>query len=416
MPMQKTTVRIIVALSCVLLATGCIAGIGEPRPSPTPFPTLPATRTPAPAAPTPTGPSAASGGEQATPPPTGETDDAIPLDGQVASAAPPLKLTFPQGVSGRLLSLHVQTGQRVRSGDRIATLDDGELQERIDAAQRDLDRAREKEARAEEKAEQAYQLAVEEAEWALECARHDLLVAGLSSPTTSLRQAEVNAARALDTEALAADRYQQSLERSWEQQEVRDGLHKEWQARVADRDLAELRVEDLETQLKVHAMDLALARRVVARAQAALARIEEEVDPGYAHAVADAEEALAAAQADLAQATLSAPRDGLVTSIDAAAGAWVGSGTSIVTLLDVDNLHFVTLNLDERRAAYVRPGQPVRITLRFYPQAEIAGEVDVLVPEGSGANTRFVAHIRLLDANGLDLLPGMTGRAEIVIE
>ena len=415
--MQKTTVRFIVALSCVLLAAGCIAGLSEPRPSPTPFPTLPATHTPAPAPPTPTS-LPASGGEQATPPPATEADDAIPLDGWVASTSPPLRVAFPPGVSGRLLSLHVQAGQRVRTGDRIATLDDGELQKRIDAAQRDLDRAREMEARAEEKAEQAYPLAVEEAEWALERARHDLLVAGLSSLTTSLRQAQVNADRARDTEALAADRYQQSLERSWEQQEVRDGLYKEWQTHVADLELAELHVEDLETQLKIHAMDLALARRVVARAEAALARIEKEVDPGYAYAVADAEEALAEAQADLAQVTLTAPRDGLVISIDTAAGAWVGSSTSIVTLLDVDDLIFVTLNLDERRAAYVQPGQPVRITLRFYPQAEIAGEVDVLVPVGGGdgANTPFVAHILLLDANGLELLPGMTGRAEIVLE
>jgi multidrug resistance efflux pump len=343
-------------------------------------------------------------------------DDAIPLDGRVVSTVPLLQLMFPQGVSGRLLTVYVQVGQQVHAGERIAAVDDGALQAAVDAAQDNLERARETQARVETQAEAAYALAVEAAEWTLERAKHDLAVSSLSSPTTALRQAEVNAARALDTEALAADRYQQSLERSWEDQEVRDALYKEWQARVADRELAELQVEDLETRVKIHGMELALSRRAVTRAQAAVERVEKAVDPRYAYAVADAVAALAQAEADLALATLTAPRDGLVTSIDAATGTWVDLHTSIVTLLDVDDLSFVTLNLDERRAAYVRPGQAVRITLRFYPQETIGGEVDVLVPEGGREATRFVAHIRLVDTRGLDLLPGMTGRAEIVIE
>ena len=49
-------------------------------------------------------------------------------------------------------------------------------------------------------------------------------------------------------------------------------------------------------------------------------------------------------------------------------------------MLDVSDLRFVTLNLDERHAALLKPGQAANIVLRFYPDAEILGVVDVVLP------------------------------------
>jgi HlyD family secretion protein len=396
-------------LSCALLLAGCATGVAlTPTSLDTPTPYIfrldgeQATPT---AAPTPTPPAA----------PTPPATYAIPVDGELVGLYPPLKVSF--AVGGELLDLHVELGQRVQAGDPIATLDDGALQEAVDAAQRDLDEAREAEARAEEDAEQAYQLALEDAEWKVKNAKHALLAAELLPPTLSVRQAEQGLERACEIEALAADNYQRSFDRPWAPQGERDALYKEWQVRIADRELAELRLEQAQTQINLYYMELALKREAVARAESALARVEKTVNPAYAEAVRGAEAALDEAQERLSLAKLYAPRPGLVVSVDAVEGTVVSEGTPVVTLLDVTDLRFVTLNLDERHAALLRPGQPANIVLRFYPDAPVRGEVDVVLPPLGGASgARFVAHIRIVDDAGLDLLPGMTGRAEIVLE
>ena len=64
-----------------------------------------------------------------------------------------------------------------------------------------------------------------------------------------------------------------------------------------------------------------------------------------------------------------------------------------------------------------KPGPRAAIILRFYPEATVVGEVHALFPRlGGEEGARFVAHIRLVDTGGLDLLPGLTGRAEIALE
>jgi multidrug resistance efflux pump len=96
----------------------------------------------------------------------------------------------------------------------------------------------------------------------------------------------------------------------------------------------------------------------------------------------------------------------------------VGSGTPIVTLLNVQELYFATENLGERHVAQLRKGQRAEITLRAYPDSAIAGQVETVVPKmdrQTDSDARFVAYIRLEESD-LDLLPGMTGRMEIVTE
>ena len=88
-----------------------------------------------------------------------------------------------------------------------------------------------------------------------------------------------------------------------------------------------------------------------------------------------------------------------------------------MTLLNVTDMYFITENLSERHVAQIEMDQRANITLRTYPETVIAGTVAVIVPnEGrqTDADARFTAYIRL-DPNQLDLLPGMTGRVEIVV-
>jgi multidrug resistance efflux pump len=375
--------------------------------------------------------------------------DVILMDGELVSAYPALQLAFPENASGRLLDLYVVLGQRVREGDLLATLDDGELRKAEDKARQDLKRALEDQSkgqadiektyqrqsedaqraydRAVRDAERKYERELEDARRALEQAQRDLQRAAMQPPTTSLAEREAEVARALDREAEAADSYKQALDRPWEPQQIRDSLYKDWQASILDRELAQLRLEDAQIALRVHRLDLAAKRQAVENAQADLERVEEDpVDPreevdkevnrSYERAVEDARVKLAEAEEDLENVQLYAPWNGLVLSLEAGEGSSIGGGQAVVKLLNIEALFFVTQNLSERHVAQLAPGQRAEITLRTYPDVVLSGTVDVVLPKTdrtSDADARFVAYIRL-DASELDLLPGMTGRVEVV--
>ena len=417
---MKRIPLLIAALVWALLLGACAGKQVPVQATPTPFPTLPPTKASTPTAYVFT----PAAGEQATPLPTPSitppAPNSIPVDGELVSRYPPLEVAFPAGVSSRLLALHVRLGQKVKAGDLVATLDDDELQRAVQAAQLVLEEAKEAQAEAEreaeEKAERAYQRAIEEAQWALDMVTHNLRIAEMRPPTTAVAKAQVKVDRARDQEALAAEAYTRALDRPWEPQSVRDGLHKAWQNQITNRKLAELDLKDAQATLQVYYMSLEMSKQVVERADAKLAGIEKEVAPVSEEAVAQAERALADAQEQLTYVQLYAPRDGLVVGVNALEGSTVDSGTSIVSLVKVDDLYFVTINLDERHAALLRSGQQARITLRFYPDAAISGQVDAVIPlMGQQSGARFAAYIRLVDKGGVDLLPGMTGRAEIGI-
>jgi len=386
-----------------------------------------------------------------TPLPALPTSNVILMDGELVAIYPSLKLAFSGNVSAKLLTLNVEVGQRVKSGELIAILDDGELSKAIRDAQLALDRAREDKAQAgadnEEKyqremgdadkkyrremkdADDKYEREKDEAGEALETAEHNLQRAKMEPPTTAVEEARVNLGRAQVAETKAADDYKQALDRPWEPQRFRDSLYKEWQQRIADRELAELRYQDALISLQVYYLDLEAKEREVERARENLAKVErdeverDEVEretnlTSYERTIEDAEDELAQARENLENARLYAPWDALLLSIDTSVGATVSSGTPIVTLLNVEDLYFVTENLSERHVTQLRKGQQANITLRAYPDTVIAGQVDVVIPKmerKADSDPRFVAHVRL-DESELDLLPGMTGRVEIVTE
>ena len=84
------------------------------------------------------------GGKETKPTPVPELPPAskvILMDGEMVAASPSLDLSFAGNVSAELLTLDATIGQRVREGDLIATLDDGDLQQAVVDAQLTLDRA-----------------------------------------------------------------------------------------------------------------------------------------------------------------------------------------------------------------------------------------------------------------------------------
>lgn len=187
-------------------------------------------------------------------------------------------------------------------------------------------------------------------------------------------------------------------------------------------------------------VDIAAAREQLASAVAALAALTDEKAPQIAGArsqlaqaeanlqnllegasderleiaeaqVAQARVSFANAQARLADATLVAPFDGVVTAVYVSVGEWA-SGPA-VELVDANSLE-VILDVDEVDIGLVSVGQPATITLEPWPDEEIQGEVVAIAPMGDSQTeiVTYEVHISL-EAGELPIRTGMTANANL---
>jgi len=96
-----------------------------------------------------------------------------------------------------------------------------------------------------------------------------------------------------------------------------------------------------------------------------------------------AEAARDLAQIDLDNTVVRAPVGGVVGNRQVRVGRFVTTGTSLLDIVPVDNIWLVA-NFKEVQIEHIKSGQPVRIWIDGYPNAEIKGTVASLAP-GTGA-------------------------------
>jgi multidrug efflux pump subunit AcrA (membrane-fusion protein) len=378
----------------------------------------------------------------ATPRPTEEVvrGPTVVADGRLVSVSPPLNLGFT--TSGRLLEIHVQAGDRVAESDLIATLDDEALQEQISNAELSVAQAENSLAQAQlsldnllnwepdELAIEAAEANVAVAEANIENAEVQDATAGnsLTSARVQLNQAEravVDAQEAYDTAFDPA--------REWELNDPFRSNFLENEREAAERALQQAQEALAVARANYNLTAAGIKNDSTLGAEASLISAQQALEqartgPTPADITAaeiqvqqaelslhQAEMSLTQAQQSLEDARLLAPWSGTVLSVDISQGALVGSGTPIITLIDTNNIEFHTSNLSERDLAQIEVGQPVEITLKSYPNEPIEGVVSRVAPQAGellGDAATFTIVIRL-DETDLDLLIGMTGRAEI---
>ena len=134
-------------------------------------------------------------------------------------------------------------------------------------------------------------------------------------------------------------------------------------------------------------------------------------------AVDTAQVQLDQAQRNLANATLTAPFAGIVSSIDISVGEQVTGNTAAITLVDLAQLRAEVL-VNETDIARVRAGQETTLTFEALLDQQVAGNVLVVAPTAS-INQGVVSYQVLV---GLDpeqsvaVRPGMTATAMITTE
>lgn len=160
---------------------------------------------------------------------------------------------------------------------------------------------------------------------------------------------------------------------------------------------------------------IAAARAQLAQAQANLTNLldgpsEEQITIAKAQ-VEQARISLEEAQANLKNASLVAPFDGLITDVYLAQGELVSGPAA--ELVDTSNLQ-VVLDVDEIDVGHIRLGQPAIVTLEPWPDRELQGKVVSISPEAkvTGQIVTFEVHLSF-DAQDLPVLTGMTANAEL---
>lgn len=119
------------------------------------------------------------------------------------------------------------------------------------------------------------------------------------------------------------------------------------------------------------------------------------------------------AQANLAQGTLVAPRDGVVASLRIIPGEYVKSDQAVVTLATLNALQVETTDLSEREITNVHIGDPANIFVEALNQ-NISGKVIRISPIADTVGGDVVFKVRIApDAQPKGLLWGMTAEVEI---
>jgi len=245
--------------------------------------------------------------------------------------------TLAAKVAGYVSSIAVEDNARVRAGDVIATIDDGDFALAADAAR---DKVATQQATVERIGRQ--------------------IVA---------QQASVAQAKAQLVSAQAGG--------------TRAQLELERQQALAQREFASR--QTLEQAQSNRDQGAAGVQSALAAVDAAVANVDvlEAQQQEAARALDELRTALAKAERDLSFTVIRAPVDGVIGNRAVQTGDFVQTGQRLASLVPLDDV-YVDANFKETQLAQLRPGQKVAISIDALPDQTIEGTVTSLAP-ASGA-------------------------------
>ncbi|HWQ15425.1 MAG TPA: efflux RND transporter periplasmic adaptor subunit [Roseiflexaceae bacterium] len=243
--------------------------------------------------------------------------------------------------------------------------------------------------------------------------------AALKSAENAVTQAQVayDAARQSEVTQIA-----QAEAAVAEAQAALDALRNPSPAALAQAEAAVTQAQANLEQLRqgATAAELAQAEAAVTQAQANLEQLTApgtEAELAAAEAsVIQAQVAVAAAEQALAEATLTAPFDGVVAAVSVTPGSIVSAGVAAVTILDCEPLH-VAVSLSESDAAQVAVGQPVTLTFDALPDVTLTGTVATVAPAATVAQNVVTYPVTVaFDAGAVPVKVGMSASADIQVQ
>jgi HlyD family secretion protein len=228
------------------------------------------------------------------------------------------------------------------------------------------------------------------------------------SPDIAMRRESVELQQATNNYASAQAAYELATRGATDEQ------RKQAQASVEQARTALQKLLDSPT-----AAELAAAQSQLSQAEASLDSVtrgagDAKVQVNQAQ-VEQAKLNLAEAEEALANATLRAPFDGVITAVHVEAGERA-SGLA-VELADTTALELV-LSVDEVDIGQLAVGQPALITFETWPGVEVGGEISSIAPSATEANSAVVSYaVRVkLGQTDLPVRLGMTADADLITD
>ncbi len=314
--------------------------------------------------------------------------------------------------SGRITELRVQEGAMVKKGDTLALLDTTELQLAVQQAQAALAGAQ---ARLNQVKSPGTDADVAAARTALDAAQknYDKIRAGPSvNDLAPLKAQADNAKAAVDQAQAAYDRIggaSNPFIAMTPQSAALQQAMNNYKGAVAAFNNAATHPTPAE---------LAAAQGQVEQAQAALARLSPTADNvAAAQAQVDqANVALALAQQHLANATLTAPLEGIVIWLGPHVGETVAPTTAIATLADLSHLQLQG-SIDQVLLEQIQVGQTATIIPDAFRDKTVTGKVSRIgwLATSNAGVTNLPVTIDV-DPSAVPLRPGLSATAQIQIQ
>jgi HlyD family secretion protein len=347
-----------------------------------------------------------------------------PVAGSIAANGtlrPAQQVMLSFGVGGRVESVDVEVGERVKAGQTLAVLDDVDLARAVALAQVELDSAQSRLAQIKADADPVPE-------------RVMAATTAISSAQAALTQARIQASMrkhyetidraALEDAEQAVEDAQNEYQKVLNDPRKRDWAHDSDEAH--DLEEAQEYYEVVKAQYELRAADhgyavaIAQAEAQLAQAQAALYDAKHPIASEALNLaqldVRRAQLALEVAQDSLARSTLVAPFDGIISVVPVSEGEWVMAEMPVIELIDVSTWHVETKNVGELQIAQVREGQEAVVRANAFQSEPISGHVATVSPVAvvQQGDTTYTLTIELEDTD-LNLRPGMTARVEIVV-
>jgi HlyD family secretion protein len=317
------------------------------------------------------------------------------------------QVTLVAEVSGQVLELLVDVGDRVAAGDPLVRVDSTILEAQRAQALAGLEAAKAQYDLLVAGADDA-DLAAARAAVAAANAAYQRAVEGITDEDRRLAESQLRLAQAAVTTAQAA------------YNEVR------WMPNIGampqslQLQQATLQVEAAQAQydkvVKGATQDvIAGAYAQLAQARAQLQRLQEGAKPEQVQAaqaqVSQAETALYLAQVQLNKATARSPIDGVIARVSTSAGSMAAPGAPLLVILSNDVR--VNIPVEETRLGSLRIGQPARVRVDAYPDRIFNGEVSIIAPELDPSTRTVQVTIRPQDEERR-LAPGMSATVELL--
>lgn len=322
--------------------------------------------------------------------------------------------------SGTIGSVFVSTGDKVRTGDKIALLVDSSLQpsilnavQSLPEAQRELENLKvsdQKRSQAQldlAEAKRAYQYALDELELKNERNANDT---NLLEAEAVYLTAKSNLKKTETFYSFMQDRPEEDVARAQAAAQL-SAMQKQYNWALWNFQWAQNK--PLPEDIRIAQANLNVAQAKVSDAERAWEKVKNVPDPDD---IATAQAKVDGLQAQINLATIIAPFDGMISRADNQIGDLVRPGVSAAQLVDLSHL-YLDISISEIDINKIKIGQEVQISFDAIPEEMYKGEVSEISKVGESIQEviNYIVTCEIINPNE-SIRPGMTAAVTINVD